>query len=278
MGRLSGIAVVVIGVFGSVFGIMQGIDWLTEDAEADRQRVVVQFDAVLEQRLDARLRELAVIGAQVDEADEALREDLRGAAETLRDAGEEGREALARLLEGGKTDEARALLQRLAEADAKEGAQANEQAAHRYRQIGALAFLDDTQAAMSAYEKANKLDPDNPAGWNRLGALQLRTGSLDAATQSFARALELAEELDNKEQQAAITGNLGLTYLKRGELDRAEAMFLKGLGIEEELGSKEGMASKSFILAGIFLRRGEKDKAEMLIRRAAELSMELDSE
>ena len=191
MRRIFGIGLFVIGVMASVFGVVQGIDWLTDDPEAERQQLVEEFDALLQKRLDARLRAHGLAGLQTSEQDDGLRQDLRGAAKTLQDAGAEGREAVRQLIEDGKTDEARALLQRLAGADAKAGAQANARAAERYRQIGALAFLDDTKAAMDAYSKAVELDPDYPHGWNELGRLQHRSGKLQAAIRSYERALAL---------------------------------------------------------------------------------------
>jgi len=162
-----------------------------------------------------------------------------------------------------------------AAADEAEGAAANKRAARRYRQIGALTFLHDTHKAMAAYAKAVELDPDDPEGWNWLGVLQLRTGALDAAIDSFERVFSIGNTLAEKTWQAIATGNLGLIYFTRGELDRAEEMHLKSLEIEKELGRKEGMAADYGNLGAIYLTRGELDRAEAMYERAVKLAEEL---
>jgi len=124
-----------------------------------------------------------------------------------------------------------------AAADDAEGAAANKRAARRYRQIGALAFLQDTQKAMDAYAKAVELDPDDPDGWNRLGQLQLCTGALDAATSSVGRVLALGNKTRRKDVEATATGNLGLIYQRRGELDRAEKLGCRSVDLAREVGT-----------------------------------------
>ncbi len=128
---------------------------------------------------------------------EAIGRDLKSGAKDLLDQGAEGEAAIERLLKDGKTDEAEALLRRLAEKDVAEGAQANKRAAQRFRQIGAYAFLNNTKKALDAYARAAELDPDDPEGWNRLGQLQLRYGDLKAARASFEKLLALRNRIDD---------------------------------------------------------------------------------
>lgn len=67
---------------------------------------------------------------------------------------------------------------------AKEGAEA-------YRNLGALAFLDDTQKSLKAYRRATQLDPENADGWNQLGHLLKRIGDLDEAIKAYQTVLRL---------------------------------------------------------------------------------------
>jgi tetratricopeptide (TPR) repeat protein len=200
------------------------------------------------------------LGADLDAGIDTLLK--AGRADALRDkSGEAAQDAIEELI----AERARA----------RERIAADEAAL--YRQKGAFAFLHDTHAAMAAYAKATELDPDDPDGWNRLGALQLRTGALDAAINSFERVLGLSNKLSDKTWEAKATGNLGLIYRRRGELDRAEAMHLKSLEIEKELGRKEGVAKQSGNLGLIYRTRGELDRAEAMFKRDLELSEELGS-
>lgn len=276
MRRIFGIGLFVIGVMASVFGVVQGIDWLTDDPEAERQRMVEKLDKLFQKRLDALLRKLQARGQQTGGDAESLREDLLGAVETLRNASKKGREAVRRLIEDGKTDEAKALLARLAKGDVAVGAEARKRAARRYGQLGALAFLDDTKAAMDAYAKAAELDPHDPRSWNGLGTLQLRTGALDAAIDSFERVLRLGNAAGREDVTAGAIGNLGIIYRTRGELDRAEQMHKLALEINQKLGHKEAVSADFGNLGGIFYLRGELNRAERMHLKALQIDKKLD--
>ncbi len=146
---------------------------------------------------------------------DSLAKDLEAGIETLLKAGRE--EALR-----DKTGAAaQAALDELISrrAAARERIAKDEAALHR--QKGAFAFLHDTQAAMRAYARAAELDPDDPEGWNRLGALQLRVGDLAAAEASFNKVLSLGNSLKDKSWEAIANGNLGVIYAQRGDMARA---------------------------------------------------------
>ena len=50
--------------------------------------------------------------------------------------------------------------------------------AQLYRGRGALAFESDTYEALSHYQRATELEPDNVDGWNQLGHLQDQLGNI----------------------------------------------------------------------------------------------------
>lgn len=66
-----------------------------------------------------------------------------------------------------------------------------EMAAAAYRHLGAIAYLDKTNDAFEAYQRATKLDPNNKDGWNQLGNLYYRKGELVKAEESYLKVLEL---------------------------------------------------------------------------------------
>ncbi|MCK5924523.1 MAG: tetratricopeptide repeat protein, partial [Methylococcales bacterium] len=120
-------------------------------------------------------------------------------------------------LKQGDTSYAKALFSHVAdkaEQEAKKGAEA-------LCNLGVLAFLDNTQEALSAYRRATQLDADNAIGWNRLGHLLRRIGELDEAIIAYEKVLTLGEALGRKAGMAADYGNLGIVYKTRGELDKA---------------------------------------------------------
>ncbi|WP_141699274.1 tetratricopeptide repeat protein, partial [Candidatus Thiosymbion oneisti] len=152
---------------------------------------------------------------------------------------------------------------------------AYKEAAEAARHRGALAFLHDTNKAIAAYRRATELDPENAAGWNRLGLLLYRTGELDAAAAAYRQVESLGNAEDDQKLLAVAYGGLGNLYLTRGELDQAETMHKKALALDEELGRKEGMASDYGNLGNVYQTRGELDRAESMYRKSLAIDKEL---
>ncbi len=139
--------------------------------------------------------------------------------------------------------------------------------------IGNIAYLNDPQKALDAYEKASELAPSNHVAWNRLGLIQWRLGLLDEAVLSHEKVLELAG--GNKTLQAATYSNLGIIYDLRGDLDKAEDLYLESLDISREFGGLQLMAGLYSNLGGIYQTRGELNKAEDLYLESLDISREL---
>jgi tetratricopeptide (TPR) repeat protein len=170
-------------------------------------------------------------------------------------------DALAHI-EKGETARAIQIFEDTAQKREAEGDTSHKEAAEAFRHLGAIAFLNDTQRALDAYEKATSLDPENPDGWNQLGHLKDRIGDLDGAEDAYRAVLGFGEKTGDKEWIAAATGNLGTLYQTRGELEHAEEYYRKSLAIEEELGHREGMAACYGNLGNIYRTRGELERAE----------------
>jgi len=172
----------------------------------------------------------------------------------------------------GNADQAKAILVDLLKTKEAEGKKANNEAAEAARSIGALAFMNDTKAALAAYRKATELDPDNADGWNQLAALFFRTGELAQAEEAWRKVLALGKTHKDREEQGWTYGNLGIVYAARGELDNAEDMFRKALVIDKILSHKKGMAAGYGNLGNIYYVRDELDKAEDMHKKALELN------
>jgi protein O-GlcNAc transferase len=184
------------------------------------------------------------------------------------------KEALAALAEG-RTEAAKAIFAKTVEAKAVAGAAANRETAEAARHLGALAFLDDTEAVLRWVRRAVDLDPANADGWNQLGHLYHRTGPLDQAEAAFRKVITLGEANGDMAAIAAGTGNLRLIYRTRRELDRAEEVYKKALAIEEKLGRQAGMARNYGNLGLIYRKRGELDQAEEMYKKALAIEEKL---
>ena len=155
-----------------------------------------------------------------------------------------------------------------AEQQAKLGAEA-------LRNLGALAFLDNTQEALQAYRRATQLDPGNAEGWNRLGHLLFRVGDLTEAIAAYNTVKVLGEQHGDKREIAAAYGNLGNVYRIRGDLDKAIEFQQKALKLEEDLSNKQGMANAYGNLGIVYKTRGDLDKAIEFYQKTLKLEEDL---
>lgn len=161
----------------------------------------------------------------------------------------------------GDTTQAEAIFTAVAEEAKQAGQAANSKEAEALRHLGSLAFLHDTQKALTAYQRSTELDPDNWDGWNNLGHLYRRIGELENAENAYTTVQKLSLQQGDRTGEAVAYGNLGIVYRIRGELDRAVEYHERSLAIEKELGRKEGMASDYGNLGIVYETRGELDRA-----------------
>ena len=171
------------------------------------ERETVDVDAILGQLVAAKEAaatheaRAAELGRALTEGQEE-RKALRAAVAALADKAEEADappeidQALAALAKG-QTEQAEQIFGEIVARKAAEGAVANREAAEAARHLGALAYLDNTQKAMKAYQTATELDPDDTWSWILLGRLYQRAGNLAFAEESFQRARQVAERAGN---------------------------------------------------------------------------------
>jgi tetratricopeptide (TPR) repeat protein len=149
------------------------------------------------------------------------------------------------------------------------------QTAESYRNLGVLAFLDNTQEALQSYRRATQLDPDNTDGWIRLGYLLIRVGDLTEAIAVYNTVSTLGEKHGLKQEIAAAYENSGNVYQTLGDLDKAIEFQQKSLKLYEDLGRVEGMALNYGNLGNVYLTRGDLDKAIEFQQKALKLDEDL---
>ena len=221
------------------------------------------------EKKQARIDEL--VSRLPEAANEQIREAIADAAISLSetDSDPSDVERAEQALDEGNTQLAKALYLADAEKKQAEGQAHLQASASSYRRLGALAFLDDTTAALEAYEKAVDLWPDDIVAWNQLGHLYHRIGKLEDAIDVYERVGTLAKSTDNQLIWSAIShGNLGIVYQKKGDLDRAIELYEQSLAIEKELGRKEGMASDYGNLGIVYQTKGDLDRARAAWEKA----------
>jgi tetratricopeptide (TPR) repeat protein len=181
-------------------------------------------------------------------------------------------ESAMQALAEGNIEKAKALFAKATQ----KGEQEALQTAKAYRNLGALAYLDNTQEALQAYRRATQLDPDNADGWNELGRLLRRIGELDQAIVAYEKVLTLGKAAQDKELVAVAYGNLGNVSQIRGELDKAIEFYQQSLVIEKALGRKQVIASVYTNLGVVYQIRGELDKAMEFYQQALVINKALE--
>ena len=226
LGRVQAIAVIL--ALAAVALLAAGYIHRRWRGRVPRRRAARRRDSVgdLKDRLRQRLAQPAALADPVAPgptvgAGEAFEADLAAAArEVLPEAG--WRRAAAKHL----------LHKRLLNGHALNGSEAI-----HWRQLGALALLDDTQDALAAYTRAAELAPGDPDLQMLLGVLYLRTGRLQAAEAAFRRQMDLANGEDGN---AAVRHRAGLML--------GDALMAKGAR-EEALAAYEAARSEILALA-----------------------------
>jgi tetratricopeptide (TPR) repeat protein len=91
----------------------------------------------------------------------------------------------------------------------------------RWRQLGALALIDDAHDALAAYSRAADLAPDDADLQLLLGVLYLRTGRLQVAEATFRRQLERAK--GESDTETVVNGKINADAIAEGR-DETEAV------------------------------------------------------
>lgn len=134
----------------------------------------------------------------------------------------------------------------------------------------------DYKGAVTTYQRALELDPNNPAINQRLGYVFIQSGEIDKAKEHYERAIEREQNF------APALAGLGYVYRRLGEkvrfegltpeqkderiierdqlLNRSEDLLLQALRLSPKLVDDDG-ESYWGILGGLYKRRGQIDQA-----------------
>jgi tetratricopeptide (TPR) repeat protein len=272
--KIAGIAVLRLVVFGFILAltvIILGFGLRYMEVLSDTKRVAAEHRAALAEQanrsLQTQLARLTEDRNTAQEQSKALTAAVTALAAQQGPGIDDALEALA----NDDTAKAKVIFQRIADAQATNVKKAA--AAHRH--LGALAYLSDTNEALTAYRRATELDPDNLNGWIQLGELYLRTGRYDDAIRAHGLGLALAEANNDRWAIAAQTGNLAGVYSFKGDLARAEKMLRHVLTMQLELGNKQGMATTYSNLSNVYSMRYELVRAEDMIQKSLAINKEL---
>jgi tetratricopeptide (TPR) repeat protein len=113
--------------------------------------------------------------------------------------------------------------------------------------------------AIAPWQRATALEPDNPSGFNNLGAAYLYAGDFELATEAFSRSLAI-------EPTRTGYSNTGTGFYYQGRFDEAAAMFRRATEVAPSDHRPWGNLADALLFGG---HRGEADRA---YARALELA------
>ena len=174
-----------------------------------------------------------------------------------------------------KRQEAIASLKTLARDQSRTIEKSSAQAAETWLQVGALAFSEDTQTALEAYQNAVELSPDDLSARIQLSTLFIRTGQLAKAEDEL-RAILGRTAGDDTFRTAFAYRNLGIIEGEKGNIDAAEKYHLLSKEHFEEGGYAVGVAMSFISLGHVELDRGRLERAAELFEQGYSWSDKID--
>ncbi len=146
--------------------------------------------------------------------------------------------ARQRLAQGDKADAERVFAE-IAEREEQRGDEANRNAAEAYRNLAALAFLDDSEKAARLYAKAIERDPEDWSSLYRLALLQMRMGNAAAAKSAAERLLALRNRLGGQRLAYYSLFILGDIATSEGHRAAAERHYQEAVEILRSLSESD---------------------------------------
>ena len=125
------------------------------------------------------------------------------------------------------------------------------------------------QTNQEKFEEADRL--------NKQGIEQYNTSQLQAALQSLQAALEIYQEIEDKEGIAKSLNNLGLVYDDLGQYEKAINYYQQSLAIDQEIENKKGMADSLNNLGVVYENLGQYEQAISYYQQSLAIEQEIEN-
>jgi tetratricopeptide (TPR) repeat protein len=218
-----------------------GIDSIGLRAAVDRIDIRTERIEAAGQRSEGMLAEVLALVRHLAASNRELRQsspepNLLEAAGYIADGARDGDTRFVMALDflrAERVDDAVPLLRAFAEDKRARAVKDNRAAAAAYRNLGIIAGLRDSKAALDAYAMAVELDPDDLESLYWAGSLALDRGELGIAETRLRRLFSLAGDDDHLRFWAQI--GLGDVQVARGNLPAALTSYQASLAIADRM-------------------------------------------
>ncbi|MEW6772863.1 MAG: tetratricopeptide repeat protein [Bacteroidota bacterium] len=111
--------------------------------------------------------------------------------------------------------------------------------------------------------------------FGNIGIVYYNQGNYAKAMDYYFNALEINEQIENKQGQAANLGNIGIVYKEQSNDSKALEYYFKALKIDEYLGNKNGVARHLGNIGNVYLDHGNYAKALDYYFKALKINEEI---
>ena len=133
----------------------------------------------------------------------------------------------------------------------------------------------DLDTALGHFGKVLKSDPKNLDALLALGRVDCKRGDPQAGLDPLGGALNIAVQVDNKEEQATILQITGIAYKLLGRSEDALRNYQQSMDINTRLGKKRGVAANLSEISQVQARMGKPDLALASLQQALSLLREI---
>lgn len=133
----------------------------------------------------------------------------------------------------------------------------------------------DLDKALAHYGNVLKSDPKNLDALLAIGRLDCKRGDPQAGLDSLSAALNIAVQINNKEEQAMILQTTGVAYKLQGRSEDALRNYQQSMEINTRLGKKRGVAANLSEISQVQARMGKPDLALASLKQALNLQREI---
>jgi eukaryotic-like serine/threonine-protein kinase len=133
----------------------------------------------------------------------------------------------------------------------------------------------DFDKALTHFGDVLKSDPKNLDALLATGRVESKRGNPQAGLDSLSRALSIAVQIENTEQQAMILQATGISYKLLGRSEDALRNYEQSMEINTRIGKKRGVAANLSEIAQVQVRMGKPDVALADLKKALSLRREI---
>lgn len=270
--RVGAIVALLGGVLVTTANISEIASWfVTSDAQdvlEETQSTLESTNAKVDELVALMRNSAAMSGLGFDPESERT---IKRALTTIVESGNRRKEVAINHLIEGDVSTAASTIEEVAREQSDASRETSKAAASSWREAGALYYSSSIEKAVSSYEAAYELEPENVLNVLDLAFTFLRAGRMGDAENMFNAALDLQPP---SEQLAAALRGLGAAAKLRGDYAAARSFLSRAMLIAEESGIQREIILDLLQFGAVARAQGDNEEALSVFEQAYSQSVD----